>query len=260
MRSNHRRLPPVNRERRHDRADLKRIARAAMVEKGLEPDFSRDALSELDRIHGAAPPSGARDPRPARPALGLHRQRRFARPRPADGGRAARRRGGEDLRRGRRRGCPRRQGLRARRARADQHDVGLHGGRDLPDAPGEALDGHDVPERGRGPPRGRRRDDVRQGRRRSRPRTSTARPSATRPSSPTTACRWGSRAGEFPEKAQSVAGVPEQLKIQDGVAQALRSAATSRAPSISRRSSRAPSLPTTRSWTSPSRRRTARGS
>ena len=58
MRSNHRRLAPVNRERRHDRADLKRIARAAMVEKGLEPDFSRDALSELDRIHGAAAPAG----------------------------------------------------------------------------------------------------------------------------------------------------------------------------------------------------------
>ncbi|HEY1434239.1 MAG TPA: ribonuclease catalytic domain-containing protein, partial [Thermoanaerobaculia bacterium] len=45
-------------ERRHDRADLKRIARAAMVEKGLEPDFSRDALSELDRIRGAAPATG----------------------------------------------------------------------------------------------------------------------------------------------------------------------------------------------------------
>ena len=58
MRSNHRRLAPVNRERRHDRADLKRIARAAMVEKGLEPDFSRDVLSELDRIHGAAAPAG----------------------------------------------------------------------------------------------------------------------------------------------------------------------------------------------------------
>ena len=59
MRSNHRRLPPVNPERRHDRADLKRIARATMVEKGLEPDFSRDALSEIDRIRGAAAISGA---------------------------------------------------------------------------------------------------------------------------------------------------------------------------------------------------------
>ncbi len=58
MRSNHRRLPVVNRERRHDRADLKRIARAAMVEKGLEPDFSRDVLAELGRIHGPAPAGG----------------------------------------------------------------------------------------------------------------------------------------------------------------------------------------------------------
>ncbi len=45
--------------RGHDRADLKRIARKAMVEKGLEPDFSRDVFAELDRIRGAAPPAGA---------------------------------------------------------------------------------------------------------------------------------------------------------------------------------------------------------
>ena len=43
---------------RHDRDDLKEIARRAMREKGLEPDFSRDALSELDRIRGAAESSG----------------------------------------------------------------------------------------------------------------------------------------------------------------------------------------------------------
>jgi exoribonuclease II len=43
---------------RHDRADLKAIARRAMVEKGLQPDFSRDALAELDRIHGPAPVKG----------------------------------------------------------------------------------------------------------------------------------------------------------------------------------------------------------
>ncbi|HEY2797024.1 MAG TPA: RNB domain-containing ribonuclease [Thermoanaerobaculia bacterium] len=40
---------------RHDRADLKQIARKAMVEKGLEPDFSRDALAELAAIRGPAP-------------------------------------------------------------------------------------------------------------------------------------------------------------------------------------------------------------
>jgi len=53
----------VNPERTHDRGDLKRIAREAMIEKGLEPDFSRDSLAELDTIRGAAPVngSGARD-------------------------------------------------------------------------------------------------------------------------------------------------------------------------------------------------------
>jgi len=49
----------VTRERRHDRADLKQIARKAMVEKGLEPDFSRDVLAELAAIRGPAPVSGA---------------------------------------------------------------------------------------------------------------------------------------------------------------------------------------------------------
>ncbi len=50
-------------DRRHDRADLKRIARQAMVEKGLEPDFSRDVLAELAQIHGPAriPAPGVRD-------------------------------------------------------------------------------------------------------------------------------------------------------------------------------------------------------
>ena len=46
-------------ERAHDRADLKRIAREAMVEKGLEPDFSRDVLAELAAIRGPAPVDGA---------------------------------------------------------------------------------------------------------------------------------------------------------------------------------------------------------
>jgi exoribonuclease-2 len=40
---------------RHDRADLKAIARRAMADKGLEPDFSRDVLSELEAIRSAAP-------------------------------------------------------------------------------------------------------------------------------------------------------------------------------------------------------------
>jgi exoribonuclease II len=54
---------PQNQNHRHDRADLKQIARQAMVDKGLEPDFSRDVLAELSAIHGPAPvpASGVRD-------------------------------------------------------------------------------------------------------------------------------------------------------------------------------------------------------
>ena len=54
---------------RHDRADLKRIARKAMVEKGLEPDFSRDALAELDAIRGPASPAGVANLRDLRGRL-----------------------------------------------------------------------------------------------------------------------------------------------------------------------------------------------
>jgi exoribonuclease-2 len=48
----------MSRNARHDRADLKQLARRAMVEKGLQPDFSRDALAELDAIRGPAAPRG----------------------------------------------------------------------------------------------------------------------------------------------------------------------------------------------------------
>jgi exoribonuclease-2 len=53
----------VPKECRHDRADLKRIARQAMVEKGLEPEFSRDVMAELAAIRGPAPAGapGVRD-------------------------------------------------------------------------------------------------------------------------------------------------------------------------------------------------------
>jgi exoribonuclease-2 len=44
----------VNRQRRHDRADLKRIAEKAMRDRGLWPEFSRDVLAELDRLHDSA--------------------------------------------------------------------------------------------------------------------------------------------------------------------------------------------------------------
>src|SRR5207244_7305628 len=46
----------------------------------------------------------------------------------------------EDSRRGRRRGRGRPEGLGDRRSRADEHDLGLHGGRRLSDAPREALE------------------------------------------------------------------------------------------------------------------------
>jgi ribonuclease R len=46
-------LPPSD-HRRH-RALLQSIARRAMLERGLAPDFSPAALAELDRIHGPAP-------------------------------------------------------------------------------------------------------------------------------------------------------------------------------------------------------------
>jgi VacB/RNase II family 3'-5' exoribonuclease len=48
----------------HDRSELKRIARRAMADRGLEADFPRDALDELARIHGPAEiPGGVRDRR-----------------------------------------------------------------------------------------------------------------------------------------------------------------------------------------------------
>ena len=42
----------------HQRSDLKEIARRAMVDHGLEPDFSQPVRAELDRIPGAASTGG----------------------------------------------------------------------------------------------------------------------------------------------------------------------------------------------------------
>src|SRR5205807_1914517 len=42
----------------HQRSDLKEIARRAMVEHDLEPDFAQPVQAELDRITGAAPAAG----------------------------------------------------------------------------------------------------------------------------------------------------------------------------------------------------------
>src|SRR6186997_1375529 len=45
-----------NQHETQHRALLQRIAHRAMLENGLAPKFPADALKELDRIDGAAPP------------------------------------------------------------------------------------------------------------------------------------------------------------------------------------------------------------
>ncbi len=73
---------------RQDRATLESIARRAMLERGLLPDFSAAVLDELSRIQAPAASDGAREgiaggSRPPGPSLGIHRQRRLPRPGPA---------------------------------------------------------------------------------------------------------------------------------------------------------------------------------
>ena len=147
--------PSAGRER------LRAIARRAMTERGLLPDFSPAALAQTEALGERVVETGPaiRDLRGLR--VGVDRQRRLARPRPALGGRAPRRRGGEAARGRGRRGRDGRGGQRDRRPRPREHDVGLHRGRDLPDAAREALDRPDLPRRGAGPARDRRRDDGR---------------------------------------------------------------------------------------------------
>ena len=45
---------------RHHRSDLNDIARRAMREKGLDPDFPRDALEQLERIDARLDRGGGR--------------------------------------------------------------------------------------------------------------------------------------------------------------------------------------------------------
>ena len=153
---------------------LSRVAHDAMRDARPPARVLAGRTRRSRRVHGARPAADAavRDLRGL--ALGLDRQRRLARSRSALGrGRAAD--GAETI------WSPSPTSTRwSRRARRStitrgQHDVGLHRGRDLPDAAGEALDRPHVAQPGRGPARGRGRDDGRRRRRGSRRRRSTAR-------------------------------------------------------------------------------------
>ena len=178
-----------------------------MVEKGLEPEFSRDVLAELDRIRGAAPPAGA--------GIRDLRDRLWGSIDNDDSRDLDQLTVAEPLADGATRifvAVADVDALVAKDSAIDahartEHDLRLHGGRDLPDAAGEALDGPDVAERGRGPPRGRRRDDRREERRPS-GRSEVYR-AAVRNQAKLAydAVARGSRAATFPEKARAVPGV-----------------------------------------------------
>ena len=147
---------------------LQRIAHEAMRERGLLPDFSPAVMAEADALARSAAARrrpcatcaaccGRRSTTTTRATSTSSRSRRAgcARRRDDPGRHRRRRRAGEE-------------GLGHRRPCRGQHDVGLHRGRDLPDAAGEALDRPDVAQSGRGSARRRRRDDGRRRRRRSR--------------------------------------------------------------------------------------------
>ncbi len=148
---------------RTSRATLRRIAHRAMLERGLEPDFSPAVLAELKRIPPKpAPPAAGRDLRHLTwcsidndDSLDLD-QLTVAQALPGGAVQAA---GGH-----RGRGRPGGQGLGGRRPRADEHDLGLHGGRDLPHAARAAVHRPHLARRPAGPPGGRGRDDDRRGR------------------------------------------------------------------------------------------------
>ncbi len=128
-----------------------------MVEKGLEPDFSRDVLAELAALRGPAPPSGA-GIRDLRERLWVSIDNDDSRDldqltvsERSPGGATRIFVAVADV-----------DALVAKGSAIDVHartntTSRLHGGGDLPDAAREALDGPDVAERGRGPPRRRRR-------------------------------------------------------------------------------------------------------
>ena len=148
------------------RHDLAAIAHRAMLERGFAPDFAPEVLAEVDALdpHAAGGDGAVRD-LTGLPWFSIDNddsrdldQVSASERLPGGSGQGARRD------RGRRR--PRRRRLEGGRPRPDEHDVDLHGGRHVPDAPRAALLRPDLAERGRGPPRARRRDGGRARRRR----------------------------------------------------------------------------------------------
>ena len=122
-----------------NRAILQRLAVQAMTDRGLLADFTAQAMSEAA---GVKSPSCNGDglPRPPQFALGLDRQRRFPRPRPAFCRRSLARRQDQSARGDRRcrRGCDGTDGDRG--TRPAQYDFGLYGRGNLPHAAGTPLD------------------------------------------------------------------------------------------------------------------------
>ena len=119
---------------------LQHVAHDAMRERGLLPDFSPAVMAEADALTHAATAADAavRDLRGLLWAsIDNDDSRDLDQLSVAGRGRRRRR---DDLRRRRRRRCAGQEGLGHRRPCRGQHDVGVHGGRDLSDAAGEALD------------------------------------------------------------------------------------------------------------------------
>ena len=185
------RMSGMDRSGVSNRIQLRAIAHRVMAQRGLQPDFSPAVQAETEAIRQTATDA---DPaiRDLRDLLWCSIDNDDSRDldqltvtAPMPEGR------GQGPRRGRRRRRAGQAGLRRRWPRADQHDLGLHRGRDLPDAAREALDRSHVARSGPGAPGRRRRDGGRRATGRSPPPRSTAPSSRTGRSSPTTASRPG---------------------------------------------------------------------
>jgi hypothetical protein len=124
---------------RHSRADLADVAKQAMIDRGLEPEFSAAAQTQLAGIAG---PARENDP-------GIRDLTSFL-------WCSIDNDDSKDL--------DQLSGHSDRRPRADEHDVRLHRGADFSDAARAALDGPDFAEPGRGPALHGRRDGARSGR------------------------------------------------------------------------------------------------